>query len=610
MNLFKCKICGAEYEHMPRECDTPACGNRNPAMWDIIQTEPSFTIPLSQPEPKPKPQPKPQRQPKPEPQPQLKPEPQPQPKPKPQPKPQPQPEPIKESTPKKKKKKNPLKFFISMLGVLILLMLILFGIMKAFYPNKNIIKVIVDNYKSYVIPLIIHPTEPTSETPTEPTTEPITEPPEIENPVLNVSAEYISLYEPNKSEQIICSYTGYDKKLILTCIPEADSKTSTELDCEWGEWKDNSVSLTFTAQKAGSWFVKIEMKDADTKAILDTKTVHVVLGQNTNLSAESRNISARNVANGGIVAYGDGFEFFTVDDGCTLSYTKDGNYSIIFEKYGYRFSNLIYENETLYYLYNGYAYALDMSSGSAGTNDSVLESLGGSISRLYLTDSYYFIYSNAVGLMYRVNRKSEKVEESMSLMSQNQFIVDAEQNAVYFIERASYGSPMLSMVSADNFNNYLAKSITFSKDNTVSMPICYGNYVYVFNKSSTYTKIVRLPAKLASAAATETTVSWDITTIKGNSGKETAFYLNVAYPNLVFIGMLGQTDTENTVYMLNLTDDGKCKYTRLGENAMYPNVTPYGDSGNIILEVLDFFTSDTLETVYFLYDKDGNRIEN
>lgn len=38
MNRWRCKICGTEYENMPRICETPGCNNRNPAMWDVLET--------------------------------------------------------------------------------------------------------------------------------------------------------------------------------------------------------------------------------------------------------------------------------------------------------------------------------------------------------------------------------------------------------------------------------------------------------------------------------------------------------------------------------------------------------------------------------------------
>ena len=48
MKNYRCRNCGAEYDNLPFECDTPGCGNNNPAFFEFIgSAEPIAEPPLA-----------------------------------------------------------------------------------------------------------------------------------------------------------------------------------------------------------------------------------------------------------------------------------------------------------------------------------------------------------------------------------------------------------------------------------------------------------------------------------------------------------------------------------------------------------------------------------
>ncbi|MCM1060697.1 MAG: protein kinase [Eubacterium sp.] len=183
-----------------------------------------------------------------------------------------------------------------------------------------------------------------------------------------------------------------------------------------------------------------------------------------------------NIQNGGIKAYsGETFYNITYDG---HSIMKD-NETTLFENKNKTYSNLICDDDGLYYVEDGRICYYDFKERE-GKVFSKLKKYKGNDLRLYMSLDYYFVYVN--GKLHRITKNNGKEEQSIAVESPDKFAL-CGRYLVYIGEHPEHGSAVYKVPATDFSQNinywYKENSDIYYFDSIVSD----GTSVYTFTKS-------------------------------------------------------------------------------------------------------------------------------
>ena len=258
--------------------------------------------------------------------------------------------------------------------------------------------------------------------------------------------------------------------------------------------------------------------------------------------------TAGNIKNFGTYTANDGSEFWL----------DDGQHSLVWnEGYIYRnqtgtFNSLAYDRGILYFGYDGKAYMRDLMQGTA---ESLIAELSGhnNITRLFVTDKYYFIYDSDY-ILTRVSRQTGQEEESSGIDS-GYFTFDNDGH-LYTVGVNEDGHSTIYQYRADDFSAPV--DYIWYKDGTRRFEdiVVDGDWLYVFMTDGTSTYLQRLSTDFSDESYARV---WDITayvTENGTDGDNEAICLNVKDGFVAFNVYDSDSDDFMVLYITEDPDQG------------------------------------------------------
>ena len=302
-----------------------------------------------------------------------------------------------------------------------------------------------------------------------------------------------------------------------------------------------------------------------------------------------------NIANGGLITHNG--EYWIADNYHSIYHFNDEGKP---EKFLYTdgdgaFSNLLMDGDNLYFIYDKQIYLYKIS---ADTYDVIpeLEKYSGDDMRLYLSNDYYFVYTEDNGFLRRISRSTGKEEQIAVIDSVNEFIF--WDSCLYYIKNIS-GEERLWCVSSSDF--YDVKEI-LKCDGEFNTIVAGDNYIYVVRREDDGAYIDKYAQEL-----TERVDCYDITDMCQESvGEGKGYYipwLNVI-DNQIFVNVNDNVDFWPGLF--HIIDNG--------DTFTYKEIASvgWGIWGSFVIRGTDYYEVNYLDddgTMYFnRYDLDGNEV--
>ena len=267
--------------------------------------------------------------------------------------------------------------------------------------------------------------------------------------------------------------------------------------------------------------------------------------------------TAANITNFGCYTTTGLSRFWIDEDYHSVKTDVTGKETYIHKNFKGEFSCLSYTGGYLYYIYDKQAYRLDV------TNDSDHELVPGvqglkNIDRFFVTNSFFFVYQD--GKLYRINRKSEKIEETIEIQYGDQFTL--AKGCLYYISAAQDGRSCVYKVSADNFtkveDTYKAENGFFRS------PMVYEDYLYIFHVADgdeTKTELSRISA----ANSGGKWESWVIGNFLAKDKSEYAYEMNMIGEN-IFFSVQNNSTSKSSLYHIVLADNGHYDASKIADS--------------------------------------------
>ena len=313
----------------------------------------------------------------------------------------------------------------------------------------------------------------------------------------------------------------------------------------------------------------------------------------------------KNIANDGII--GDGLDSIIFIDSDYHKMLLLGNESkkqyTIYDTQPGKFSNIIYDDSQLYFLYDGTAHHADVTSSYNSEIIPELKSYSGKIKKMYLTDSYYIIYSG--GYVYSIDRESGKKVSSVSVPDEKCFTVT--DGWIYFSQNTS-GRSELKRASIDDFSK-VASFYIYNTTGQFKRVITDGENIYtLFKVTGGSWSIYMFPMSLS----VDTQKYWVLKTSDfASSGSEYGFTVEGDNAFLSF----GNSKSK-TLYCLKLSGGSKGgSYTKTalsssGQNAVSPCIFKSSDGSYQVNYMAKNTSTGVVSNYLNRFDSSGKLIKN
>lgn len=321
---------------------------------------------------------------------------------------------------------------------------------------------------------------------------------------------------------------------------------------------------------------------------------------------------AENIMNGGICTNG----YFIEDAGHSLRVSSKQDY--IFEDEEGTFSDLSFTDGMLFFLFEGFAFALDPETEEPYDISELNDYFGESIQRLLLTEDFYVVCcrnGDSSSTVYRVLRANGEIEECCTIRDVSCFTL-SDDGWLYYALRGDDGVSGVYRMRLDtleeNENLVVHNNIDYTFCNLIVADSSL--YLLVYNEATLEDYgIARISREEGYA---DDSPIWEISQELGAPIREGGAGFNVNWNNdiIYFYAYMpdgGNGDIPN-LYEIKGHEDGAFEMKQISQNSYNPTIL-YNNDDNDGYQ-LNYFhlgeDNDSYKVYYRNYDKDGNQIKN
>ncbi len=252
-------------------------------------------------------------------------------------------------------------------------------------------------------------------------------------------------------------------------------------------------------------------------------------------------------------------KFWADEDGHALMSNISGKKYLYQNQTGI-FNCLSYVDDILYFIYDGQAYSMDMSSDSDAELISSLKSYS-SINKIFVSSAFFFIYQD--NTLYRINRETGLMEQSIKIDYADDFTF--YDGWLYYIADDNNGESAIFRVSESDFTDY-GEYYLHREEGYYSSPVIVDGVLYSFVIMDEETDILCANPKLD----TSDLKTWNITTY---TKKDYAVNLNVIGDNIFFAVYKENDDSYSLYHFVKKSSNTYTCKTLTDVSAMYPAVS-------------------------------------